>query len=275
MAPRYLLVVSEADPVAPAVAQHWGTPPATGDSVDGTPIRALAPGAFVLRRPGLHIHDDRLDTVLPAAFRVPAVTLVFPSVHRSESGTRCLTTHPIGNPGPDAEVGGRPAQLVTTAPRLMTGALRAIAEAGASLGLPASFEATHHGPVTEHPSFFVEIGFGTGNDPPADAVAALARLLPHLEEDPKDRIAVGLGGGHYAPHFTELALERRWAFGHLLSRHGLATATRSVVAGALDRTPGNEGFLFARTADAEETKIQGLGRRLRDAEAPKREPVPT
>jgi D-aminoacyl-tRNA deacylase len=146
-----------------------------------------------------------------------------------------------------------------------------LAEAGRTLGLPATYEATHHGPAADHPSFFVEIGFGRGDTPPADAVAALARLLPMLAEDPSDRIALGIGGGHYVPHLTELALDRRWAFGHLVSRHGFAAATRTILAEALEKTPGAEGIVFARTADAEDPKVDGLGRRLRESEAPQRD----
>jgi D-aminoacyl-tRNA deacylase len=152
----------------------------------------------------------------------------------------------------------------------MASALRALAEAGESIGFPATYESTHHGPAADHPSFFVEIGFGHGDDPPPEAVVALARLLPNLVEDPTDRIAVGIGGGHYVPHLTALALERRWAFGHLVSRHAYASAPRSVLEEALEKSAGAEGIVFARTADAEEAKVQGLGRRLRESEAPRR-----
>lgn len=269
--PRYLIVLSEADPVARAVAERWGPLPAVGPVVDGTPLRRLSEAAVVLRRPGLHIHDDALDPLLSPVPALDPLPLVFPSIHRSESGQPCFTAHPLGNFGSEAEVGGRPRRLVPTAPRLMTAALRRLHEAGKEIGLTATFEATHHGPLLARPAFFVEIGFGEAPGPSPGAVAGLARALADLEEEPADRVVVGVGGGHYVPHLTDLALRRRWAFGHLISRHALERAAREELAEALRGTPGGEGFLFARAADAERPVLQGLAPRRRENEAPRRE----
>lgn len=272
MAPGFLLVVAAPDPVAALLADLWGTPPATGAHVDGAPIRLLAPGVELVRRPGWHVTDERLDVRLPPKFRDEGWTLVFPSVHRSEQNVECLTVHPLGNPVGSAEVGGRTGTVNPTDPRRMTDALRRLTEGASALGLPATFEATHHGPELALPSFFVEIGFGARPGPTPEAVALLARVLPELTPDPADRVAVGAGGGHYAPHFTELALERRWAFGHLLSRHALETVTAATVRAALDATPGHDGVVFARARDAELAAFESTAvRRLRDAEAPARE----
>jgi len=199
--------------------------------------------------------------------------LIFPSVHRSESGTPCFTVHPLGNPGADAEVGGRPSSLVPTEPRRMAAALRALAEEGERIGLSATYEATHHGPALETPAFFAEIGFGEAPGPPEPAVDVLARVLESLVEDPTDRVAVGAGGGHYVPHFTDLALHRRWAFGHLFSRHALERASGAIVREAVEKTPGAEGVLFARAADAADARWAGIGPRLRDGDAPRRATV--
>ena len=84
--PAYLIVVAETDPVAVAVAHHWGTPPSTGDWVEGAAIRRLSDSALLLRRPGPPIRDERLDGRLPIALKAAGVTLVFPSIHRSTSG---------------------------------------------------------------------------------------------------------------------------------------------------------------------------------------------
>jgi D-aminoacyl-tRNA deacylase len=157
----------------------------------------------------------------------------------------------------------------------MAAALRALAEAGKGMGLVATYEATHHGPTLSLPAFFAEIGYGAANAPPAPAVGALAEVLPRLTEDASDRIAVGAGGGHYAPHFTDLALRRRWAFGHLLSRHALEAASGSMLLSALEQTSGAGGVLFARAADAADPRWAGRVARLRDADAPRRDAGPT
>ncbi|MCI4368094.1 MAG: D-aminoacyl-tRNA deacylase, partial [Thermoplasmata archaeon] len=256
------------DPVARAVSECWGTLPATGWACEGAPLRALSDRAWVLKRPGHHVLDANLELALPPGIGDIELPLVFPSVHRSESERPCLTVHPLGNPGPSAEVGGAPSQLGGTAPRLMADALRRIAELGKREGLGASFEATHHGPLLRRPAFFVEIGFGAAAAPPPSAVRGLAALLGELTRDDRDRVAVGLGGGHYAPHFTELALERHWAFGHILSKHALSTASPQVIRQALERTPGAEGFLYQRAQDEVQYDLGQIAKRLRDGEAP-------
>ncbi len=267
MHPEYLLVVSEQDPVATGVAESWGTPTASEWHVEGTPIRTLAPGVRLLRRPGWHIHDEHLDRLLPAELRALEPVLVFPSIHRSERGIASLTVHALGNVGPANEVGGEPRRLVPSAPQLMTAALRSLAEGAGSVGIPATFEATHHGPALDLPAFFAEIGSTEHVEPPAAAIRLLARTLTDLTVADDDRIVLGVGGGHYAPHFTDLALKRHWAFGHILSRHALTVADRREAEGAYASTPGAQGILFARAEDAGSALWAGIGPRLKDNNA--------
>jgi D-tyrosyl-tRNA(Tyr) deacylase len=267
--PPLLFVLEHGDPVASAVAGSLPQGEATGSFLDGAPIRAIAPERWRLDRPGLGIHDERLDARLPEPFRSLRPTLLFPSIHRSERGVRCFTVHPLGNPGA-ALLGGRAGRLGVSAPRPMAALLRELALAGRDLGWPATYEATHHGPELDSPALFAEIALAQGESPPALATRALVRALERFEEDPGDRVAVGVGGGHYAPHFTDLALKRRWAFGHILSRHALAGLDGNAIRSAFERTPGAEGFLFHRAADHEAGPAKGLGPRLLDGEAPPR-----
>ncbi|MGP8077971.1 MAG: D-aminoacyl-tRNA deacylase [Thermoplasmata archaeon] len=269
MAPL-LVVVSEPDPVASRVVEHWGTPPSTGEFVDGAAVRQLAEGVLLLRRPGPHISDEHLDQKLPASLQAERPSLLFPSIHRGEQNIRCLTVHPLGNFGPSADVGGRPRTVVLTDPPRMAAALRRLAEAGGSVGLPATFESTHHGPELGLPAFFMEIGYGTDPAPPPEAVGVLAATIRSLEVVPGDRIAMAVGGGHYAPHFTDLVLRRRWAFGHIVSRHSLQDLDRATAEAAYRETPGAEGLVFARAADADHPALGGLGPRLRETAAPAR-----
>lgn len=270
----YVVVVSTADPVAAVVAERWGTPPATDYHVDGTPIRRLSPRVGLLKRSVLHIRDDALGEAVRAEAGRERPTLVFPSIHRSQRGVPSLTVHPLGNPGPTAEVGGRPRTLVPTDPLLMAAALRSLGEGAPNIGVPATYEATHHGPAIELPAFFVEIGYDLPNAPPPEAVGLLAQVLPSLSRDPTDRVALGVGGGHYVPHFTELALRRRWAFGHLLSRHTLPDLVRSVAEAAVAATPGAEGIIYARAEDARHPALEGVAARLNEKAAPLRERAP-
>jgi D-aminoacyl-tRNA deacylase len=222
----------------------------------------------MLSREGDHIYDEALDRRLPAELRANSITIVFPSIHRSAEGVECLTVHPIGNLGPSSDLGGRPRSLVPTNPQLMTTALRRLAEGAGPMGTPATFEATHHGPLLTTPAFFAEIGYGASDGPPEESVKLLASVLRELEPSHDDHIALGVGGGHYVPHFTQLALHRRWAFGHLIPRHSLEHLDAVTARDALGKTPGAEGILYARAADATHPFLSGLAKRLRDGEAP-------
>jgi D-aminoacyl-tRNA deacylase len=229
----------------------------------------LGEDVATLRRPGWHIHDEHVDRKLPLEYQRAKVPIVFPSIHRSEAGRPALTVHPLGNPGSEAEVGGEPGRLNPTAPRLMADAFRKLAEAARPLGLEATFEATHHGPSLEVPSMFVEIGSGTEPDPPEAAVKALAAVVSHLTPDPGDRVAVAVGGGHYAPHFGELVLERRWAIGHILARHALDTMGAGIPSEAFRLSDDAEGWLMARAGDWGD-RFASIAPRLREQEAPRR-----
>jgi len=268
---RAVVVISSGDPVAEAVSAAWGTLPAAAGHVDGAPLRRLTGSMLVLHRPVLHIHDEGLDRRLPSEVRELRPTLIFPSIHRSRENVRSLTVHPLGNLGPQADMGGRPSTLVPADPMGMAGALRRLDELSPPLGIPVTYEATHHGPALELPAFFVEIGSGEHTAPAPEAARLLAGVIPELVPSVGDRVALGVGGGHYVPHFTELALRRRWAFGHLVSRHALETLEPTTAAQAYRLTPGAEGIVYSRAQDANHPALEGLGPRLRDQDAPWRE----
>ena len=273
--PEYLVVLSDVDPVARAVAARWGVRESTGRTVDGAPLRELSARAWSLRRDVPHIRDEHLDRRLPPELVAAGTTLVFPSIHRSAENIRCLTVHPLGNLGATAEVGGRPRTVTPSDPRRMTAALRRLAEGQATAEMPANFEATHHGPELALPAFFIEIGFGAADGPPPGAVRLLADAIPELDPDPRDRVALAVGGGHYAPHFTGLALKRRWAFGHIVSRHGLEGLDAATARAVWNATPAAEGIVFVRAEDARHPVWDATGARLREQDAPLREAPPT
>jgi len=272
-APR-LIVLSEHDPVARAVGERWGTAEPTGDHVDGVPIRTGKDGMLSLRRPRVHIHDERLDLRLPTRLLARRPTLVFPSIHRSASAIHCFTVHPLGNPGPKADLGGRARTLVPSDPRGMVTVLRALAEGAAALNTTATYEATHHGPQLALPAFFAEVALQEGQEPTAPEVDLLASALRSERDEGGDHVAVAAGGGHYAPHFTDLARARRWAFGHILSRHALAELDGPTARSAWEGTPAAEGVLYARAQDRDHPTLRDVGPPLKETEAPRREPAP-
>lgn len=267
-----LIVLSEEDVVAQAIGARWGPLPGTGVNVDGAEVRRLNERLLTVRRPGRHIFDERLDERLPPTLLASRPTLIFPSIHRSESGLRCFTVHPLGNPGSRAQLGGQPRTLVPTDPRAMAALLRELDEGAATVGLRATYEATHHGPELRTPALFVEVAVPGGSAPTEGEIAALDRAIRSFRPDPRDRVAVAVGGGHYAPRFGDLCRARRWAFGHIISRHALLDLDPATARAGVDATPGAEGILYARAQDRAHPVFDGLAPELRETDAPRRAP---
>ncbi len=247
-----LVVISEEDPVARGVAAYLGPGVPSGDHVAGTAVRDLGDGLHLLRRPGLHLYDLGLSSDLQAALGTRLEGVIFPSVHRSERGLPALTVHPLGNLGPEARLGGLPRRLTPVPARLMTGAFLALCEAGGDLGVPVSFESTHHGPLLSFPAFFLEAGSApeVWEDPRVHrALAATLRALGggRSVEGP---IVVGIGGGHYAPRFRDLVRHRKVALGHVVPDHHVPGLDAGMWEELLRQTPGVEGVLLARPRSA-------------------------
>lgn len=220
-----------------------------------------------------HLFRDHLDRDLESAYEDRADLVVYLSKHRSESRRASLTVHPIGNPGA-ADFGGQPETLVPSAPRWMTAALRALRSEAKALAYNVTFEATHHGPYLVAPTFFIEQGSTETEWRDREASRAIARVLRGLR--PLDTpIGIGIGGGHYVPRHTDLALSRRIAFGHLLAAHALERAPAERIEQAVERTEGATlAYVHRKTLPkpdvrAIEDRLGALGIRVvREADLP-------
>jgi len=145
--------------------------------------------------------------------------IIVASRHRSESGMKSLTVHPIGNFS-KAELGGMDRTLVNVPSRAMTGALLKMVELNYLKDFSVNYEVTHHGPYINKPVFFIEIGSNEEEWRNSDAGNIIARTIIGFRET-NDPVAVGIGGGHYAPRFTRLAINKRISFGHMAPKYVL------------------------------------------------------
>lgn len=164
--------------------------------------------------------ENELGTRPSSSHERPLDLLVFLSKHRSEKNVRSLTVHPPGN-YLSADFGGQQGYLPPSAPFQMTSALRSLYKEKKALGLKdqTTYEVTHHGPALSSPSFFIEIGSSEErwHIPELGRAIALALLSSDFREpDTLSPIAIGIGGGHYAPRFTDRAMRKKFAFGHMI-----------------------------------------------------------
>ena len=214
---------------------------------------------ILLTIPEVHLNRDHLDRDLESSYDERVDLVVYLSKHRSESGRPSLTVHPIGNPGA-AEFGGQPETLVPSAAQWMTAALRGLRQTGRGLPYEVTFEATHHGPYLTSPTFFIEQGSTEREWEDREASRAIARVLVDLR--PLDApVAVGIGGGHYMPRHTDLALRKKIAFGHLLATYALEKGAPSVLEQAVERTEGAT-LAYLHRKDLPKPKVRDLENRL-------------
>jgi D-aminoacyl-tRNA deacylase len=160
---------------------------------------------------------------------VKADLIVFLSRHRSAKGVTAFTVHPEGNWGTAAELGGRPKELGVSSPVNMLRFMRCLKAAASEAGSDAQvvYEATHHGPLLKTPSFFAELG---GNQEAMDstklrsALADAAFRFTHPENDTSgySKIVVHIGGLHYSGRATQLAMEKGYAFAHIMPKYYVA-----------------------------------------------------
>jgi len=229
----------------------------------GWPVHRLGPSLLFVKE-GTHLYLDHVDReiadhiqselpsdVHPEGDR-PLDLLVFLSKHRSETGLDSLTVHTPGNLG-DALYGGRPRSLPPSAPCQATAALRTLYSIKKEMGLTdrTSFEVTHHGPTLDSPCFFIEIGSGPERwEEPAPA-SAIARTLmaPDTYIDSDAPVCIGVGGGHYAPRFTDLALRGKVAMGHMVPDHAIGEGQDldAMIGLAAGSTPGVSNLIYHRT----------------------------
>jgi len=252
---KVLVVESAPDPASVNIAaalRKLGEWTPVGVRVEGEDVLALAdaPGILFARTKLLHLHAEPFEREAQEA-GLEFEAIVFLSKHRAVSGRPALTVHPVGNVD-EAKYGGQPGRLSPCAPALQSELLRALdarARHHAYAG-EVTFEVTHHGPLLSTPACFLELGSSEAQwgDPLGARLVAASFLDVVSRALPQRPIAIGLGGGHYGPRFTEAVLTRGIHFGHMIPTHAAERITEPspLLAEALRATPGALGVYAHR-----------------------------
>jgi D-aminoacyl-tRNA deacylase len=192
----------------------------------------------------IHLDEDFVDERAASALGESVDTVIFASRHKAESRIPTLTVHPIGNYS-SADFGGRPGTLCRTSPHLMASALRILSSRAQGLGFNVSFETTHHGPVVSAPAFYIEIGSHEELWGREDAAEAIAETILTVKSDDYP-VLLCIGGGHYAPRFTEVALTRKVAIGHMAANYALEALDDDMIAQMSGKSEGCRKVYFHR-----------------------------
>ena len=183
------------------------------------------------------LYLDNLDSLIVSEL------FIFASRHESVAKKPSLLVHVPGNWLDDVRYGGKPRSVCIAPPYYLTLALRKITQLRKEYNLHnwlVSYEATHHGPYIDTvPTLFIEIGSTEEEWKNKKASEVIAYTILHLLESSKyyikDIICVGIGGPHYAPKFTSLALRENRAFGHIVPEYVLNEVTVRELKLAIER----------------------------------------
>ncbi|KAK9080384.1 hypothetical protein SSX86_000142 [Deinandra increscens subsp. villosa] len=188
-----------------------------------------------------NVREDHLDKRWEAATGEVVDEVIYLSRHTAASSRPALTLHPIGVPHlREDEVppaGGKPGWAAPPNARMgpWLRLLKVIAEShNLTPEFEVTLEATHHGPVTDSPTMFVEIGITEEYWKRQDAAQAIALLVwkglgldggipvgDWRRNNGKNKILLGVGGGHYVPRHMDIILKDDVWVGHLLSGYSL------------------------------------------------------
>ena len=186
------------------------------------------------------IYAENIDEKIRNVDKIDFDEIVFISRHKSESGRVSLTVHPIGNFG-EARYGGREKTLCPSSPITMVALLRTLYKYYPDI---TSYEVTHHGPYVNTKSTFIEIGSDENSWRRKEFAEVIAEAILKLLDDgiKEFDIYVGIGGGHYAPRFTEISIKENVAFGHMVSKYYVPYLTQNLLREAIEKTPGCMGI---------------------------------
>jgi len=193
----------------------------------------------------IHLDEDRLDERAERALGKDFEVMIYASRHKAASEIPTLTVHPVGNYSA-AEFGGLPGILCRAHGGFMTSALRALAREAQGMEFKISFETTHHGPFLEKvPAFFIEIGSSESFWGREDAARAIAKSIMQVKDDGFPTLLC-VGGGHYAPRFTDVALSRKVSVGHMAANYALDSLTEDMIRQMSEKSGGAKMVYFHR-----------------------------
>ncbi|MEN9626744.1 MAG: hypothetical protein RL557_1072 [archaeon] len=154
--------------------------------------------------------------------------LIFASKHKSEKGLPSLSIHAPGN-WRSASYGGKEGKVCLSSACVFKYLFQQLdkemkKDAIVTKKYALTMEATHHGPSTDVPCLFVELGSTEKDwsDERAGLVLAKTILsLEHFQSDPSWIPTIAIGGPHYAPNFTQIQLKSNYAISHIIPSYTL------------------------------------------------------
>jgi len=200
----------------------------TGECFDGSPVFGRE-GVLLVGSEGSILYRSDLGKHKPEL-------VVVASRHRSESGEPTLTAHVTGNFGA-AAVGGEAGRLSLAPAQVLAQVNELLRLNVGALPYRVSLEVTHHGPTElPFPLIFVEVGSTEEQWRDDAACTVVAEVIDKLlfEPIPNKPVAIGFGGPHYAPNFSEIT--DKIALGHIAPKYAMEYINKQMIEQMIERT---------------------------------------
>jgi D-aminoacyl-tRNA deacylase len=212
------------------------------DDVAGKNISYFLEKNFAVDVIGLKEHPIYHDYPEKDANARKGELIIVPSQHKSLKSIRSLTVHAAGNFDTN-DYGGAKNKMTPFDAKYARGVLLNIDKYAKGLNFEVTYEATHHGPYSENPLVFVEIGSSDLEYGDREIGYMMARsIYESFDEDAE--IYCGVGGLHYSSKFTKMALNEGVALGHIASKYRFASLTPDSLSEMYQKTIGSQGFLI-------------------------------
>ncbi len=154
--------------------------------------------------------------------------IVFASTHKSEKNQPSLSLHAPGN-WRGAELGGQPGKICPTSAFALKYLFQELNKNASGLdNYEVTLEVTHHGPLTEIPCCFIEIGSTITQWKDKKAGEIIAKTILSLQDYKASKNwipAIGVGGPHYAPVFNKIQQNSEYAVSHIIPQYVLPLTT--------------------------------------------------
>jgi len=183
------------------------------------------------------IHSENIDKTLDTDL------IIFATRHQSQNPIPSLSVHTPGNWSDDSSHGGSPNQLCI-APALYLREAMLKLEKLNNIDFEIVQECTHHGPHTEIPTMFIEIGSVEEHWRNKDAANIIAETILHLLQFKPVEIPTvfGIGGQHTTSNFKKL-LNHNLALGHVCPKYMLEHLTEDKIKQAINKTLPNNNII--------------------------------
>lgn len=174
--------------------------------------------------------------------------IIFASRHQSEKKMKTLSVHVPGN-WRNADFGGEKGKVCPTSALFQKQLFENLYKNANEFHLKEyniTLECTHHGPLISKPCVFIEIGSTEAEwkDQKAAFVVAkaISETMRNFKENPYQEIAVGIGGPHYSPNFSNIQLNSNVAISHIIAQY-VFPLTENMVKEAIAKTEEEIDFV--------------------------------